>query len=782
MSKTDKVSGITLSALVITIVVLLILAAITITILMTPGGIIKQSQRAQEEIQKAKYREVLYIIGEGLEPNRIIEKPTSKQYMDQYEEKIRREPIFRQADIIREDDETIRIITIEGYVYIITIDKIEYIGKKGENPAPDLQESDIEFTAVPSQWTNKKVTVEIKTKITGYILQYSQDGIQWEKYEEPIIVEQNGVIYARLINQLNEAGKYATGNINNIDRLPPKDFTPVVTATTNSITVTGSTIDESKTETDGSSGIAKYYFSKDNGTTWEPKDGQVEGNYTFQSLIQGQTYEIKMKVEDNAGNETVSQVESKKTENVPILITGSNVLFKYNPSELTKQNVIVTIEEKVGGYTLQYSKDASSWENYEGPIEMNQNGAIYARLIDASGQIAPEYATGNVANIDKLSPKQFTPTATSTASTITLTGSTVDVERTEENACSGIDKYYFSKDDGVTWEPSNGQTETTYTFNGLNQNQTYNLKMRVTDKVGNETITNAVQEKTKTIMAAEDGLTSGGIIATVTWSNERATVTLRTNTELKIEWQKYTNSGSWTEGTRVTELYHLDKVYARLTDGVNAGQEGYIVVRDDIKPVEAKISLDKGTTDTNTAVTGTVVQSDNESGVDIGKCKWVYNKNSGKIGLNESSYTGGYFSKKQQDISLKASEAGDYYLHVLTVDKAGNKYESVSRKVTVEQLATGISLNKTSATIKFEETITLTATITPTNTKNKEVTWKSSDTSVATVSASGVVERKKSRKGNDYSNYKRWKQQIGKLCYHCRVLYRIRKIKGRRLC
>lgn len=51
---------------------------------------------------------------------------------------------------------------------------------------------------------------------------------------------------------------------------------------------------------------------------------------------------------------------------------------------------------------------------------------------------------------------------------------------------------------------------------------------------------------------------------------------------------------------------------------------------------------------------------------------------------------------------------------------------------------TGISLNKTSASITVGNTITLTPTISPSNATNKNVTWKSSNTSVATVSG-GVV-------------------------------------------
>lgn len=54
-------------------------------------------------------------------------------------------------------------------------------------------------------------------------------------------------------------------------------------------------------------------------------------------------------------------------------------------------------------------------------------------------------------------------------------------------------------------------------------------------------------------------------------------------------------------------------------------------------------------------------------------------------------------------------------------------------------LVTGISLNSTSATMTVGDTKSLTATITPTNATNKDITWSSSNTSVATVSTSGVV-------------------------------------------
>ena len=55
-------------------------------------------------------------------------------------------------------------------------------------------------------------------------------------------------------------------------------------------------------------------------------------------------------------------------------------------------------------------------------------------------------------------------------------------------------------------------------------------------------------------------------------------------------------------------------------------------------------------------------------------------------------------------------------------------------------LATGISLSQTTLTLtSVGQTATLTATVTPNNTTNKSVTWRSSNTNIATVSETGLV-------------------------------------------
>ena len=56
---------------------------------------------------------------------------------------------------------------------------------------------------------------------------------------------------------------------------------------------------------------------------------------------------------------------------------------------------------------------------------------------------------------------------------------------------------------------------------------------------------------------------------------------------------------------------------------------------------------------------------------------------------------------------------------------------------------TGVTLNKSSLNLKVGRTSTLVATVTPENAPDKSVVWKSSNTSVATVSSSGKITAKK---------------------------------------
>ena len=75
---------------------------------------------------------------------------------------------------------------------------------------------------------------------------------------------------------------------------------------------------------------------------------------------------------------------------------------------------------------------------------------------------------------------------------------------------------------------------------------------------------------------------------------------------------------------------------------------------------------------------------------------------------------------------------------IITVASADGTKKATC-EVTVIVPVTGVSLDRTSAEIIKGDSMTLTATVVPSNAMNKNVIWTSSDPSVATVSQSGVV-------------------------------------------
>ena len=88
--------------------------------------------------------------------------------------------------------------------------------------------------------------------------------------------------------------------------------------------------------------------------------------------------------------------------------------------------------------------------------------------------------------------------------------------------------------------------------------------------------------------------------------------------------------------------------------------------------------------------------------------------------------------------------SGNYQIQIknitfATADQTGVDFESTVCNVVGKCLAESITLNMTEASLKVNETTTLTATVLPETATNKSVTWTSSNESVATVDADGVV-------------------------------------------
>ncbi len=131
-------SGITLIALVITIIILLILAGITIGTLMGENGILKQAITAEEETKKAQYKELIEIIIMEKKIERSQNPREEEPFIKVVADAINKKEWSKTVTICDEYGNTetevekcnkIIVETKDGYEIIINIDNEKIIGE-----------------------------------------------------------------------------------------------------------------------------------------------------------------------------------------------------------------------------------------------------------------------------------------------------------------------------------------------------------------------------------------------------------------------------------------------------------------------------------------------------------------------------------------------------------------------------------------------------------------------------------------------------------------------------
>ena len=366
----------------------------------------------------------------------------------------------------------------------------------------------------------------------------------------------------------------------------------------------------------------------------------------------------------NAKEQTeIAQVrEQLELAKGPEYIEGNG---KYNPDSYFER---IQAEGIIG------NKDTDVIDNGDGTYEVTTtSGYIFKITLIPSKDNVEDIQIEHIGKVDGPRIRDLKVTNKTTNSI------TVEVETA--NAEGATYTYYYKKDGEVDWKKAEEIKEKTYTFRGLEANVIYNIKVRV-EKDGK-----AVEKEISTITGE---LPEGAVqFSPVEWKSGQASTTITTSeTGYTLQYQiGGITEGSWTNttsGSVIGNLQHGQIVYGRLFDGTNGSKTANIDVQDEIEPQQATISLSGTSTTTGGSITATVTLKDNESGINTTASKWVYNTISGAIGENEGSYTGGSFSSGQT-IQLEATTVGTYYLHVLAVDNAGNKKETISSAVTVEK-------------------------------------------------------------------------------------------------
>ena len=378
-------------------------------------------------------------------------------------------------------------------------------------------------------------------------------------------------------------------------------------------------------------------------------------------MVFGQNGVINKAQEANENTKIEQVREQLELAKGPEYIEGNG---KYNPDSYFER-----IEEE----GIIGNKDTDVAKQEDGTYEVTtEEGYIFKITLVPSEDNAENIEIEYIGKADGPRIREVTVTNKTTNS--------ISIEVETVNAEGGTYRYYYKKEGETDWIKADEVEENTYTFSGLEANIIYNIKVEV-EKDGK-----VAERETSTITGE---LPEGAVqFSPIEWNNGEASTVITTSEEgYTLQYQKGgITEESWTDttsGTTISGLKHGERVYGRLYDGTNGSKTADIDVQDLEDPQDAVISLSETSTNTKGNVTATVTLLDNESGVNAGESKWVYNTTAGFIGTDESIYTGGTFTAASQQITLSATTVGTYYLHVLTVDYAGNKVETISKSISV---------------------------------------------------------------------------------------------------
>ena len=302
-------TAITLVALVITIIVLLILAGVTLNMIMGDSGIFSKANQAKNKTEVAQYEEELRMCVLELQTDAATNGTTfnMETIKNKFVEKVKELENTTEIEFPTGESETRLDGTYKGYEFYIDDKYAAHIGDKATGIS-------LTTSINPSGWTQGPVTATITIKSNNGINKVEPDEGSKNGNNEYIITKENitentRFEYTVTDGQGNTQNKTAV--INTIDKNPPADFTIAAENTEEGLRITGTT-------TDAESGIDKYeyYVMKSTDSDYT----KYESNPII-GLANG-TYSVYAIAYDKAGN---SKQSTNTVENVKISRTYSNI-------------------------------------------------------------------------------------------------------------------------------------------------------------------------------------------------------------------------------------------------------------------------------------------------------------------------------------------------------------------------------------------------------------------------------------------------------------------------
>ena len=171
MERIRKEKGITLIALVITIILLLILTGVVVKTITGENGLIKHTQVAKEKYEIEEAKEQINIVIVGLEMEKIAKNqqgPTIEEILD----KLYKDKIIKGDYGIDEKGQKVEVITEKGYIIEISKDEngkynVEEKGKIKED-IEKAKEPIVELSLASYEENQQEVTILVKAKEEQY--------------------------------------------------------------------------------------------------------------------------------------------------------------------------------------------------------------------------------------------------------------------------------------------------------------------------------------------------------------------------------------------------------------------------------------------------------------------------------------------------------------------------------------------------------------------------------------------------------------------------------------
>ena len=259
---------------------------------------------------------------------------------------------------------------------------------------------------------------------------------------------------------------------------------PVVNSVSHTSTLNSITLSVNATK--GDNDIVKYYYSKDNGQTYEESD---TNSYVFNNLKDTTEYKIKVKVLDSYGRYSTEFVKAITTETY-ILPSVTNVTptTKYNQISVSVVGANGTNNISKYYYSINdgaYTESTNSSYTFTG-LNEKTNYSIKVKVVDTLGRESNVYSLS--VTTDAYVPPRVTNVSTSS------TSSSITINVSASGGTGNVVKYYYSKDNGSNYVES---TSSSYTFSNLTSGATFYVKVYVKDSNNRESSVFATSVATK---------------------------------------------------------------------------------------------------------------------------------------------------------------------------------------------------------------------------------------------------------------------------------------------